>query len=262
MKIRFPKRSGQRYWAPHFEFLVGVLEGGGWGLDYRVRGDAVLGCGIGDREVLFEYSDLGRILWGEVPCDVHFKFHCWGGIRDRVLPFSPVSFHDWGLYERMAKEISYTCNSGRVLNRQRIFGNARGRRRKVQKILKESVFSSVHNFSSPSVFWKDMVDCLVSVCVPGQREDILDRGQLQYMGLGCCTVSPKLKIVLAYDQAVVPGVHYVECAPDYADLVEVLHWCKAHQKECVDIGQNAKELFIRCCTPKKLVEWIEQCVLQ
>lgn len=33
----------------------------------------------------------------------------------------------------------------------------------------------------------------------------------------------------------VPGVHYVEIAPDYSDLAEKLDWCRAHPDECEKI---------------------------
>jgi hypothetical protein len=98
---------------------------------------------------------------------------------------------------------------------------------------------------------------LVHVCVPGARNDILDRGQLQAMAFGCCTISPVLADCLAWNKELVPGVHYLSCANDYSDLIEKIEWCKSNRDKCIEIGQNAKILFQETSVPSKLLEWIK-----
>ena len=100
--------------------------------------------------------------------------------------------------------------------------------------------------------------CLVSVCVPGQRKDILDRGQFQYMAFGACTISPKLNIMLPYMNVLIPGVHYVECKYDYSDLIEKIEWCRQNRAECIEIGQNVKKLFHAASTPYAIWTWMQR----
>jgi len=38
-------------------------------------------------------------------------------------------------------------------------------------------------------FWRKISGCAVAIFVPGARIDILDRGQIQFMAFGACTIS-------------------------------------------------------------------------
>lgn len=181
---------------------------------------------------------------------------------ENLFPTGPVSFYDWEEYERLSKEIVYTANGDVVLNNQRPRKTATERRLLVGKILRDKYLSAnldIKFYKDQLEFWRLINDCLVSVCVPGARNDILDRGQFQYMALGCCTISPKLSITLAFNQELKSGVHYVECKSDYSDLVDRIEECRADRKKCVEIGQNAKILFRNTSTPEKLWEWMLKC---
>jgi hypothetical protein len=145
---------------------------------------------------------------------------------------------------------------------QRPRGGAFERRNYVQKILKTRYGDSTKTefVENQCEFWEIINHCLVHVCVPGARNDILDRGQLQAMAFGCCAISPVLADCLAWNQELVPGVHYISCASDYSDLIEKIEWCKCNRDKCIEIGQNVKKLFNETSTPKKLLEWIELCI--
>jgi len=109
---------------------------------------------------------------------------------------------------------------------------------------------------SQQQFWNETSSMLVSVCVPGHNNNMLDRGQIQSMAFGGCTISPYLPEVLPFDRRLVEGEHYIMCKDDYSDLVEKVEWCKENRKICVDIGNNAKQLFSETSKPNKLWEWI------
>lgn len=49
----------------------------------------------------------------------------------------------------------------------------------------------------------------------------------------------------------VPGVHYIEVAPDYSDLVEKLAWYSAHLDECSKIVAAAHRHVARFADPKR-----------
>ena len=109
-------------------------------------------------------------------------------------------------------------------------------------------------------YWKKANNCLVSVHVPGARNDMLDRAQYQFMAFGVCTISPYLKDVLPHRAVFQPDYHYVECKPDYSDLIEKIEWCKKNRKKCIQIGKNAKDYFIAFCLPRVIVRWMELCL--
>ena len=58
----------------------------------------------------------------------------------------------------------------------------------------------------------------------------------------------------------VPGVHYVECKPDYSDLIEKVNWVRSNEDKAIKIGRAAKQLFLETSTPQKQDEWIKKCV--
>jgi hypothetical protein len=140
---------------------------------------------------------------------------------------------------------------------QRPGGNATERRQLVHKILTAEYGQDAQiNFITQEYYWARINDCLVHVFVPGARNDMLDRGHIQYLAFGCCTIAPPIVDELPYDGQLVPGVHYVACAPDYSDLLEKIEWCRENRGECVIIGNNARALFERTSTPHKLWSWI------
>jgi hypothetical protein len=217
-------------------------------------------------EVIIDFSDHLKVLPGyDSESDVpYFKYHYdvdHHGRYQRVYPLCPVSFHSWVNYFNTKHRTDYKA-VGRILNNQRPGGNATERREKVQSILNDAfgVHVDMNFYPNQGVFWSLINDCLVSVCVPGARNDILDRGQFQYMALGCCTISPRIRCVLPWYRRLEPGIHFVECKSDYTDLVKKIHWCGANQKGCIQIGENAKELFYKTSIPSVLVKWMMKCI--
>ena len=213
-----------------------------------------------DKEVVFNFSDFYEIP--KVNEYKHyFKFHYSKEEHSKyenVYPFAPVSFYDWGKYKALKAKIKYTGNSNIILNMQRSYGDAVERRTSVQKILRERYGGTVKtNYTLPQVdYWKKINNCLVHIFVPGVRNDMIDRGHVQYMAFGCCTIAPPIADVLPYNGELVSGTHYIQCSPDYSDLIDKVEWCKNNRERCVEIGNNAKRLFEQSCLPNRLWKWV------
>jgi hypothetical protein len=247
-------------YATHVNFVVQLFRHANW----LTREDGALRyfgnsfeAVVRNKVVLFDFSDTKDV---QGTADTIFKFHYsreHRGMRG-LFPFSPVSFHDWEQYYQLQGTIQYSCNADTVLNNQRAYGNATQRRTAVREAVQKEYGSKADCALSDQVsFWKKMSDCLVSVCVPGQRISILDRGQMQYFAFGGCTISPVLDTCLIRSE-VVPGVHYIACHGDFSNLRETIEWCRAHRQDCVTIGRRAKQLFLQNCTPASLTQFVLQ----
>ncbi|MEM9023253.1 MAG: hypothetical protein AAGB22_05910 [Bacteroidota bacterium] len=267
MKIReiaFPSDTRHRNYPVHFLYVRKTIEQAGIRLrtDYSLRpiGGAAFPIRINGREAIVDFSDFPHLLPNVKDYAICLKFHYsegWHEGHTKVVPFGPVSFYDWNDFKGLGRHINYHAKGNRVLHNQRAYAAARERRRNVQIMLRKRYGAQLDGRITPQhAFWRKINNCLVSVCVPGARNDMLDRGQFQYMGLGCCTISPPLRTVLPQYQKLLPGVHYVACAPDYSDLIERVEWCRAHRQECREIGANARKLFLSVATPETLWSWI------
>lgn len=216
---------------------------------------------INDKKVVIDYSDNVDHMPNWSSFNAYFKFHYVENRQENcktIYPFAPISFYDWKQYEQLRNVIKYTCNNNVVLNMQRPGGNAIERRGAVQKLLRERYGNNaILNSREPQIsYWKRIANCLAHVFVPGCRNDMIDRGHIQYLGFGCCTIAPPIVDILPFNEGLVPGVHYIQCNSDYSNLVEKIEWCKNNRKKCVDIGENAKQLFSKTCTPQVLWKWI------
>jgi hypothetical protein len=218
------------------------------------------------RYLLFDISDYQATVDDRLAAsaDAVFKLHYSRSLHGRypnLFPFSPVSFYDWSEYRRLAREIVYRAD-GMVLSNQRPHTQNLERRTYVQDLLRARFGDEFDNsFTEQREFWRKVKRALVSVCVPGSRIDILDRGQLQYLAFGACTVSPRLSIDLPYGHHLIPNVHYLECQTEWCDLVERIEWARSHRTECLEIGRNARKLFENTLTARALFEWVSQCLL-
>lgn len=271
MKIVLPENGPKpSYYAAYVGYIRKLLEYNG--VSYTLHGTVNVGevvsptatkflMRMDDKRIIIDYSDNLDYMpsWNEF--DGYFKFHYCSEKHKHIKnarPFTPISFYDWNQYEKLKKEIMYTCNNDIVLNMQQPKANALKRRTYVQTLLKQRYKNNVilHSNETQPEYWKRINNCLVHVFVPGCRNDMIDRGHLQYMAFGCCTIAPPIIDELPYDKKPIPGIHYIQCLPDYSDLVEKIEWCRTHRNDCCVIGIQAKQLFEDSCTPKKLWTWI------
>jgi hypothetical protein len=89
---------------------------------------------------------------------------------------------------------------------------------------------------------------------------MIDRGHYEQMALGVCVIAPPISTRLPYNKMLVPGEHFLQCKPDYSDLVEIIEWCRDNRSECRDIGENVYLLFKEHCRPKGYWSWIDHCL--
>ncbi len=260
-----PKYTGQRYYDTHYKFVIELLKAAG--IEVKLYRDKRKGRGFvmhyRDRSILIDFGDHLIVADDYSKYDVQFRFH-YSYKRHKELkntfPLTPISFYDWTEYFKLEKMLKYNA-SGMILSNQRPGAAALKRRKLVQYRLIDWFGGQIDtSFTNKKAFWKKVNKCLVSVCVPGARNDILDRGQFQYMAFGACTISPQLDIVLPYWKELKPGVHYIACRDDYSDLLSVIEQCINDRDACIRIGTQAKKLFKDYCTPAKIVEWMNKCL--
>jgi len=267
MKVMLPEKSTplKKYHATYVRYLIKFFEAMGahvvlQGIDY----DGRFICRLNDTDIFMDYSDHPTIskLWDrEIP---YFKFHCRAvhTKTKKIFPFPPISFYDWKEQAVMEKAIAYTALGDIIINKQRPYGNAKLRREKIHKLLKLKLGKNVDTKCDDSqiVFWNRINDALVAVFAPGAYNNMMDRGHLQYLSFGCCTISPCIEDLFAFDKKLLPGVHYLACRKDYSDLIEIIEWCKKNRDHCAVIGVNAKRFFNETCKPLIVQKWIKQCL--
>jgi hypothetical protein len=218
---------------------------------------------INDKLCLFDFSDFEELSQENIDkYKAIFKFH-YNKIKcltyENVFPFTPINFYDWKKYSLLENKIKYNA-IGKIYNRQAIYGNAIHRRQHVRDILQKKFNNVDFTITSQEQFFNDINNCLISVCVPGARNNMLDRGQSQYMFFGACTISPKLDTILSYNQEIIPNEHYIECRKDYSNLIELIETNINNKNKLINIGHNAKHLLKKTSTPMKQKEWIKQCI--
>lgn len=253
------------YHTRYISYFINIFEA--CGVEYELKGtdkDTVFYTEINEKKVLFDYSDYHRIVKNrpkDIPC---FKYHYsyrTSKKQKNIFPFTPTSFINWPRYFELSKSIQYSAKGNLIINKQKPYGNAIERREKVLGMLKEKYSGSLSTKPDDSQedFWRMINKCLVAVFVPGATNDMLDRGHLQYLAFGCCTIAPPIVDRLPYGKRMLPGVHYIQCASDYSDLIEKIDWCREHRDICRKIGRYAKKLFLKTSTPAKLLEWLLIC---
>lgn len=261
--VYFPKENSQHYYSSHYLFLKSLLLNVGLPITEYKEKDRGRGFIIvyENKKILIDYGDHHLVASDWLDFDLQFRFHYSKKIHgdlSKIFPLTPISFYDWNRYVKLQAKIEYTCNTDRILNNQTPGAAAMKRRARIQRILKQEYHADLDTeITNKETFWKKMNNCLVSVCIPGARNDILDRGQFQYMAFGACTISPPIDIELPYWRKPEAGIHYLNCASDYSDLVDVIEYCRDNRDACREIGNQARQLFLDTSTPKKTWGWME-----
>jgi len=269
--IDFERDEGQRYYPTHYLFFINLARAAGVNVRFTLPPRADSQKGTGRRGFIFKYYGQDVLVdFGDHPTEAEdidnfgtvFRYHYSKrrhGPRENVFPLTPISFHNWGQFSRMRKKINYRANAPWILNNQRPRHAAVKRRRRAQFILREA-FGAKADFSmtGQEAFWRKINNCFLSVCIPGARETILDRGQLQQMAFGCATLSTPLDIVLPDWKEPEPGVHYLTCSPDFSDLVGTIERFEDRRRDLREVGANAARLFQESCMPARVWDWIER----
>ena len=235
------------YLKTHVQYFANLFQTCGYNLTYdNSRGYSGLSFGLS-----FDHGqNIYEVCFADVPNTRGFlRYH---SLEVRGS-FVPISFMDWNL-----PDVNYTCNSDVVINRQRIYGSGAALRLRVQAILSHR-FDTHIAIIDQNAFFNEVNNCLVAVFVPGACANMLDRAQLQYMFLGCCTISPYIPEALPNGRFV-PGLHYVECRSDFADIVDRVNWVGANRGRAVEIGARARQKLLAIATPQKLVDYVRDLI--
>lgn len=256
------------YHTRYISYFISIFEA--CGVKYKLEGtdkDTIFYTEINGKKVLFDYSDYHRVVRRHpinTPCfKYHYSYNSKKSYKN-LFPFTPTSFINWPRYFELSKSIQYRAEGDLIINKQKPYGNAIERREKVIDMLRKR-YADIGSITtkpddSQEIFWQMINKCLVAVFVPGATNDMLDRGHLQYLAFGCCTIAPSIVDRLPYGKKLLPSVHYVQCASDYSDLIEKIEWCRKHRGTCRRIGRSAKQLFLKTSTPAKLLEWVLMCI--
>lgn len=297
MEVKFPERRNDGVWesiyhryynrknAPdmHFPYILNMLKYGGakvtfidpekgknWQYIAPLKLTTKFEIEIDGKSVLIDLADIEKDAAQSLPIidkfDAVFVVHWFNDIHDgldNVYPLCPVNFTDWSLFGELRQAVEFAPTKNKlILNNQRPMGD-RWRREKTTKLIKRHYpvqSDTMYYKNNQRKFFMNINNALVSIHIPGCRDDILDRGQTQMFGLGVCTISPFMKETFAGNIEVEAWKHYVPCERDVSDLIDKVEWCKENIDKVKEIGENAKKLFDDNIHPKKLVEWIEKCL--
>lgn len=249
-KVIFPQLLDQRYYNIHFTYVLNIFKE----LDCDILFESLdsFVVTINKRSFLMDYADSTEVVKANIPV---FKFHCVEE-TDNVFCFPPVSFYNWKQYELLRSWVKYKA-VGALSCRQRVYGNARERRSSLRRLLRGRYPDIRMEQVGQLKYLQEVESTFLAVFCPGWCNNMLDRAQFQYMGLGCCTVSPKLPERLPFGKLLLPGVHYVCCKDDYSDVVDLIEYYRSRAGECIEIGNNAKALFQETAIPRRIGKWIK-----
>lgn len=249
--ITFPNNIGQKYYNTHYTYVLNIFKDMGCVISFEDRNGFIVT--INDKPFLFDFADTPVPAECSLPM---FKMHCIME-TDGIHAFSPMSFMDWEGFREFSGIIRYEAKGDRISFRQRAYGNAKERRERVRKALLGRFGSVLEGVIAQKDYWYEINSTFIAVFVPGWCNTMVDRAQFQYMALGCCTISPRLPEILPFGKSFVPNEHYIMCKEDYSDLPDLIDFYRCCRDTCVDIGNNARKLFMETSTPYALCKWIE-----
>jgi hypothetical protein len=276
IKLLFPIESeNHKYNLIHFRFFIQYAKHAGITVELVESDDLVFisndqltfSCLVNDKQIIIDYADHSTRSWRHLyPNIPYFKFQTNFPLPDKTIPLGPpiVGVKRIGTkgstlkeYNDLRKEYKYVPGST-IVCKQLPNGAAVERRKTVHTLLIEEFGDRVDiNAQVDQLdFWKTHENCLVSVCVPGATNNMVDRGHMELIGLGVCTISPKLNTVFPKNSLLVPDYHYIRCADDYSDLIDIIKKLEKTPALCKRIGNNARLFYDKYYSPKKYWEWI------
>ena len=262
-KIIFPIKNKQHYYDLHYKYVLNLFQYCNSEIEYQDLpeiNETAFYCYFEGKKIIFDFSDNGNSV-NENSFYPVFKFHYRNEhkIYTNIFPFVPISFYDWKQYNELEKNIEYKA-AGNILYNQRAYGNAIARRQRVKNILQG--LNVDFDIGDQLIYWNKINNCLLSVHVPGQNNNMIDRAQLQLMAFGCVTISPVLREVFPYYRGLYqPFQTYILCKDDYPDLIKIIDYYTNYDNEILKIiSKNAKAMFKESCTPENLIYWIKECL--
>lgn len=275
MKLLFPKNDGSvktSYYKAYFAFvrrwaILACIEVIDTTSDIVWCGGKlnVFSCVLDNKQFIMDYSDhkpvrSELVKLGKPYFKWHYSYDTSFHIKTKnVFPLSILMDFDWKLFCARKVNINYTANGNRILSNQRPRYGALKRRTFVQGMLKDRYGDDFNNdFVKQTDWWNMHTNCLVSVVVPGARNDMLDRGHFEEMGLGVCVICPEIVTVMLRNSKLEPYKHYVPVKSNYSNLIDQIEWCRENRLECVNIGKQAQKLFNAVAPPDNYWSYIKE----
>ena len=227
---------------------------------------------VNDKQLVVDFSDKqdeGLKRFDEYPKYAKVQYHegiCTREKYPRLYPSMPVpDIRNYTLLKHFFSMVEngpvYTANGDVVICPQRPHTRALDRRTMVHAILKRAYGSNADiELTDQRTFWERHKSCLVAIVVPGATEHIFDRGHIEQLALGVCTISTRIDTNLCYWKKLVDGEHFIQCKNDFSDLLDKIEWARDHRNECKEIGTNARKLFLDYLAPKPFMNWLAQIV--
>jgi hypothetical protein len=273
--LRFPRESEtHRYNLIHFRFFVQYAKIAGVDVHLVDSDDKVFiasdhlvfSCTINDQQIIVDYADHSTKNWSSrYPGIPYFKFQTTAKNPPGLIPLGPpmVGVKRRGTQGATMREYNqirydYDYQPGHaILCKQLPNGAATERRNLVHQMLVENFESVDISADSDQIdFWRAHKRCLTAVCVPGATNNMVDRGHMELIGLGVCTISPELYTLFPGGKSLTPDRHYIRCRDDYADLIDIIKSLQADPSRSQDIGQRARKFYEKRYTPQKYWQWI------
>ena len=268
MDIIFPNGAGVDNWFPQLTYLLNLFLYGGAKIQLEKRDGPIITID----KVLTKFDVLDQTKLQQIDIKntkyITYKLHTIEKFLSNIIPFAPISFHDWAEKELIDTRIKYFPSNHKKISMRQLESKylnnsgscirvaATNRRKKIQSLLIKNFGDRVATERlSQREYFLDVSNVQTSVCVPGFCNNMLDRGQFQYMAFGVCTISPNLPEILPFNTKIIPGKHYIKCSDDYSDLINIIN--SLNTETCLEIGKNAKSLFDKTSSPKAIMEWIK-----
>lgn len=262
MTVIFPHRNSfikRIYYDIHCKFLLNQFEYLGYKIEYspsfRQTCEVLYEIILNGTKIYVDFSDHKKIhtdLRPLIKCHLNRDY-----TNNDILPFAPISFYDWEQYFTLESSIKYQFGNV-VLNNQTPGGNALQRRIMLRDLIMTKIPKSDTTITDQLTYWNKINTAKVAIFAPGARIDILDRGHLQYLAFGCCTISPEITDRITFGKQLIPNVHYIKCADDFSDVIDIVN--SLNKNHCLEIGENAKKLFKETCLPHIIIDQIKTLV--
>jgi len=239
VQLAYSERLGRRGWSA-FEILVD------------------------DQVVVIDYSDF-HLVETQFSAFAHWlRFHHAPAFMPfpNLGSFPPWSFLDWDDYARAAAGKSYSASGDSIIYRHSALENRLPnlvqRRTRAMQLLSQHCGDRLRTgFVPQSQYFRECLESLAVVHIPGSHPHILDRTVQQMFALGVCVISPDIWTT-CLEQRPQAGLHYVPILDDYSDLPAKVDWVASHRGETAAIGEAAKRFFAKHCTPKAIWHYVQQ----
>jgi hypothetical protein len=275
INLKFPvEYQTHKYSLIHFSFFIQYAKIAGIDVELIESTDKVFisddqlifSCLVNDQQIVIDYADHCTRSWQNQYTSIpYFKFQTNFPLPKNCIPLGPpmvgVKKKDSkGATMREYMSTRYHYNyipEKNILCKQMPNGAATERRLNVHRLLSDNFDNIDISCNNDQIdFWRAHENCLVAVCVPGATNNMVDRGHMELIGLGVCTISPQLYTIFPHYQQLKEGIHYIKCKDDYSDLVDIINTLQKNTEISKSIGSNARKFYDEYYTPDAYWQWI------